>query len=77
MRGEREVVLDNGWPIRLILHTDGEIPEPPYFVKAVLVPVDDNGYMSIDWGAPCFDETREVHESDRAQREGEFHHFTG
>jgi len=59
VRGEREIQLDDGLPIRLILRTDGEVPAPPYYVKAVLIPVE-GGHNSIDWGAPCFDEAREV-----------------
>ena len=60
LRGERVVELQEGLSIRLILRTDGELPRPPIYVKAVLVPADGDSFNGVDWGAPCFDETREI-----------------
>ncbi len=60
LRGQRVIELLEGLSIRLILRTDGELPRPPIYVKAVLMPADADSFAQVDYGAPCFDETREI-----------------
>ena len=59
VRGRREVELQDGYPVRLVLSTEAALPDPPTYVKAVLAD-EDGSFGSIDWGASCFDEAREI-----------------
>jgi hypothetical protein len=56
---DQKVELAAGLSVRLIVRGDGELPEPPFFVKPALVPADGSSH-NIDWGAPALDERREV-----------------
>jgi hypothetical protein len=56
--GKTKLQLRKGLTVTLVLTGDAQVPEPPVFVKAVLVPVDGNG--SIDWSGGAFDERREI-----------------
>ena len=60
VRGDTEVHLRRGIPVRVLLRGDARIPDPPHYFKAVLVSAEGNGWDGIDWGAPCFDEDREI-----------------
>ncbi len=58
--GQRaELELEPGIPVKLRLATVGVLPEPPRYLKAVLVPADEP-LIGIDWEGPAFDATREV-----------------
>jgi hypothetical protein len=62
LQGVREAAtihLRRGLPVRIVLRGPARLPEPPCFIKAVLAP-PDAPYQGIDWGAPTFDETREI-----------------
>jgi len=56
--GDVDVRLEPGLPVRVRLTGDAVVPEPPHFLKLVLV--GDNGSFGIDWGAASFDESREL-----------------
>lgn len=51
-----EVALRPGLPVKLRLKTDGVLPEPPHYLKAVLMPVNQGDY-GFDWEGPAFDAT--------------------
>lgn len=58
--GERaEASLEPGIPVKLRLNTDGILPQPPRYLKAVLVPAEDP-HIGIDWEGPAFGATREL-----------------
>lgn len=60
VKDETEVTLEPGLPVRLRLHTDGALPEPPVFVKAMLVPVDAEAGQGLDFEGASFGPTREL-----------------
>lgn len=57
--GDTEVLLRRGIQVRVVLRGTAEIPPPPNHFKAALVPAEGDDSTGIDWGAPCFDESRE------------------
>ncbi|HVS11844.1 MAG TPA: carboxypeptidase-like regulatory domain-containing protein, partial [Planctomycetota bacterium] len=59
LRERATVELEPGIPVRLRLRTDGALPEPPRYLKATLVAVDDS-HQGIDWGGPAFDAKGEI-----------------
>ena len=59
VHGAIEIDLRRGQAVRLVLAPDVELPEPPFFIKAALVPLGGDG-GTVDFGVPAFDETREI-----------------
>jgi hypothetical protein len=58
LREDVEVALEPGLPVRLRLHTDGALPAPPRYLKAVLVAPE--APFGIDWEGPAFGASREI-----------------
>ena len=55
--GERvQIRLEPGIPVKLRLTTDGVLPAPPRYLKAVLVPAEEPDF-GFDWEGPAFDAT--------------------
>jgi hypothetical protein len=59
VQGDFEVRLEQGLKVRVVLRGDASIPDPPIFVKVALTPADGS-HGSLDFGAPAFDEKREI-----------------
>lgn len=59
VRRRVEVELEPAIPVKLELVTDGTLPAPPRYLKAVLVPVE-HADIGIDWEGPAFGATREI-----------------
>jgi hypothetical protein len=59
LREPATVALEPGLRVRLRLQTDGQLPKPPLYLKAALLP-DERSNLGIDWDGPAFDERREI-----------------
>jgi len=56
VEGDQEVRLEKSLAVRLLLKGDTPLPEPPLYLKAVLV--GENGFDDVDWGGAAFDQDR-------------------
>ena len=59
VRGEATFQLRKGLSVRLVLRGGARIPDPPVYVKAGLTRPEST-FEDMDWGAPAFDEEREI-----------------
>ncbi len=59
IRGEHRVTLRRGFPVRLVLSADTDLPAPPYYLKAALAPLGE-APETLDRDVPNFDARRTV-----------------
>ena len=53
VRGEAQLHFERGFAVRLVLPSEAQLPSPPLYLKATLVPADvERSFPYIDFGRP-------------------------